>query len=391
MVGEVTLDRVRRRFEQAIATSYDANELLGTFWAYIYPLLEFEYAALPAAEETDWKSATAGIMKNLLCSANSPENKAGPSELMRAAEFFQKEGLHDLATLFRRLSASLSDRLDEPLEPSHCHFELHQLKCEGCGYSAPYLTWRSINTALRPEMEQRATSGEFCEGPQCLKCAAALEPTPFFYCNPDREEFIVYWPFEEEEELDEWIQNCMHYIDGLPTKFKAGKTDLYVIRGMPIALYAEAFAGAITVIQYKDEFIATTSEPVYFDSESFDIHDMNAYFRGKQAASKGAWKAAARAFAEAFLLNQGAVSRLDMLSASLKNLGRYDEAKLIDTERERLRDRLLSERVIQRIFRPNGPSGVNINAQLQILKEGLPASWGFSSLTELAKKLQADT
>ena len=34
---------------------------------------------------------------------------------------------------------------------------------------------------------------------------------------------------------------------------------------------------------------------------------------------------------------------------------------------------------------------MNINAQLQILKEGLPASWGFSSLTELAKKLQVDT
>jgi hypothetical protein len=389
MANQRAVDKLRARFEAAI-TSSDSNEVLAAFWLHIDLLVKLEIETLPSPSGEHIKEARTLVTKAI---ARSPlEESVGDQQrqaIVRAAALFEKEGLPELASLLQLFLAVLIDRTEESLEPCHCQFVIKKWQCRACGHTGDYLVWRNINTTLRPEMEQLVASGEFCDGPKCLMCEARLQVTPFFYCNPSREEFIAYWPSDDEAGADKWTQESLKYLENLPLVFRGEKTDFCVIRGTPVALFAELHVGAVTVIQDKDQFVSVASEPVYFFVEPQDMRDMRAYFKGKGAVQTEDWKSAAEAFATSFILNQAGVSRLDMLAASLKNLGRNDEAKSIEEDAIRLQDRLVRERIIQRISRPSVPSVGNFSGHFRILNEGLPASWGFSPLVDLATRISA--
>jgi hypothetical protein len=185
-------DKVRAQFEAAITSSYDVSEVLAAFWLYAGPLIKLECDALPPGRIESTKEA-----RELITGANARSFLEGNVDqerdvILRAAGIFKQVGLNELGSLLQLFLAALTDRTEAPAEPSHCQFFVDKLTCHACGYVGSYLIWHFINTALRPEMEERAVSGEFCDGPKCLMCDVRLGAMPFFYCNPAREEFIAY-------------------------------------------------------------------------------------------------------------------------------------------------------------------------------------------------------
>lgn len=387
MDAKETRDRVRARFETAITSSYDSSEVLAAFWVYRGALVRLECETHSSGHLDSVKTAceliTNAEFRSFRDDSVDVDQERGV--ILKAAEQFQQAGLRDLGGLLRLFLAVLTDRMEESPEPSHCEFFVDELTCNSCGYVGPHKIWYFVNTTIRPEMEKLATSGALCEGPKCVMCDEPVAATPFFYCNPRREEFIAFWPFRDDAAAEEWSKRAFEYVEDLPSPFKGGKTRFCIFIGEPVAFYTDPSWGAVTVVQDRDEFVSTVSEPVMFCVEHLDMRDMEAYFEGKFAAQNEDWALAAKSFASAFLLNQGAVSRLEMLTGCLKNLGRHDQARQIDEEAARLRDRLIAETVILRIQRQSVHWSGDINKQLRVLQEGLPKEWGFSSLLDLVR------
>ncbi|MCP3381237.1 CpXC domain-containing protein [Bradyrhizobium sp. CCGUVB4N] len=382
-------DRVRALFETAITSSYDTNEVVSAFWVCRGPLAKLERDTHPAGHLDSVKKAcqliTKADVRPFLEGTAAVDQER--DVIAKAAEQLQQPGLRDLASLFRMFLAVVADRMEEPPEPSHCKFNVKNLTCNSCGYVGPHRFWHFVNTTLRPELEELARTGALCEGPRCTMCDEPFEAMPFFYCNPGREEFIAYWPRDDDAGAEPWAERSLEYIEELPPAFKGGKTEFGIVLGMPVALYVENFVGAVTVVRDKDQFVSTVSEPVNLYVEHYDLADMQAYFDGKSAAQREDWKAAAGGFAKAFLLNQGGVNRLEMLSGCLKSLGRHDDAKLIEDESARLRERLVTEHVTVRIGRPSIHWSGDFNKQLKILQQGLPSDWGFSALLDRVREI----
>lgn len=380
---------MRARFETAITSSYDTNELVAAFCVYRGPLVKLERDTHASGHlesvETACQLITRAHVRPFL--EGTAEVDQERDVILKAAGQLQQAGFRDLGSVLRLFLAVLADRMEEPPEPSHCEFAVNNLTCNSCGYAGPHKFWHFVNTTLRPELEELAMSGALCEGPRCIMCDEPFEAKPFFYCNPWREEFIAYWPRDDDAGAEPWAERSLEYIEELPPAFKGGKTEFGIVLGMPVALYAESFVGAVTVVRDKDQFVSTVSEPVNYFIEHYDMADMEAYFEGKFAAQREDWKAASAGFANAFLLNQGGVNRLEMLAGCLKNLGRHDRAKLIEDESIRLRDRLVKEHVIVRIGRPSVHWSGDFNKQLGVQQNGLPSDWGFSSLLDLVREI----
>lgn len=389
MDAKESRDRVRARFETAITSSYDTNDLVSSFWVYRGPLVKLERDTHASGHLESVKTACELIarvdVRPFLESTAAVEQER--DTILKGTEQLQQAGFRDLASLFRMFLAVLADRIEEPPEPSHCKFLVKNLTCNSCGYVGPHKFWHFVNTTLRPELEELATSGALCDGPRCIMCDEPFEANPFFYCNPRREEYIAYWPSRDDAAALDWSKRAFEYVKDLPPSFKGGKTRFCIFVGEPVALYADPSWGAVTIVQDRDQFVSTVGEPVTFCVEHWDVRDMDAYFEGKFAAQKGDWALAAKSFALAYLLNQGAVSYLEMLTGCLKNLGRQDQAKQIDEEAASLRDRLIAENVILRIQRKSVHWSGDFNKQLRVLQEGLPKEWGFSALRDLVREI----
>jgi len=388
-----SIDKLRAGFESAITSSYDALDVLGAFLVYIDPLVKLEKENKTSYSERAIKEAC-DCLENAVASSLLEEN-LGVDEhtaVEHATKLFRDEGFFELARLLQLFLLVLDDRSSAPPPASCCEFIVTSIKCEECGNVSRHLFWRLINTTFRPELEILAANGDLCKGSPCLWCGSGIGVMlPFFYCNPSREEFIVYWPGDGHTHVESFADQARKALVLMAPDFTGGKTRFFVIRGTPIAQFKQDDVAAVTVIHTPDEFIRVVSEPVTFFVEPYDVRDMKAYFDGKgilATENPDRWKIAAKAFATSFTLNPAGVSRLEMLVPCLKNIGREEEANSIGTDAVRLRERLIKEDIIRRICRPSIPSGAaGTIRHLQILKSGLPNDWGFSRLVDAVTRI----
>jgi hypothetical protein len=174
----------------------------------------------------------------------------------------------------------------------------------------------------------------------------------------------------------------------MPSDFKGGKTQFAFVSGMPVALYVEPEWGAITVCQYSEEFLASVADPIYFDTESTgDMNALETLMTGYGLVETGEWEAAARAFAQSFLIEPVRVGPLRHLAPCLRKLDRDEEADLVNSEATRLADRLKQSGIMLRVSRHSQPSVYNEELRAQLIEHGLPDEWKFGELLALIKSI----
>jgi hypothetical protein len=387
------LEILRSRFESAITSVYDGHEALLALMVYADVLADVEARAAPK-QQSDHLSETKRELREIVGSvaAKNNMNSDEVAQLSAIGDAYEEAGLTEFARLLRLWLGILRSVTEEPPEPSHCVSTIMAQSCSACGQDARYSFWLCVNISRRAELQTIAQNGELTSGPRCHFCDAPIGLMPFFYIDPNREEFLAHWPSDDNTGADSFAHRCRQWLLETPLELRGRKRMIVVVSDVPVVCFKDVDVAAITTIRSAQQFVQVVTEPVLFFVEpemNIDRATMRNYFQAKQLAEKGDnWSAACVAFAKLFLSNQSTVSRLNGVVASLRNLGRHVEADEIACDAVRLRDRLIAEGVIERICRPSCSTVARGIQQAALIAEhGLPDEWGFGPLIERLNQL----
>lgn len=374
------------RFLIAITSAYDVNDVLDTFSTLAIPLVE-------ASISLESAHAYAAILSGVAQLVELTLEQGGflSQDFERLAEITamcDRSRLTDLRNAFRLYLATLHRIAASPPPQCWCESTILALACPSCGRNRRYRLWRVINTSLRSDLTALAASGQLCDGVDCHYCGTWLRSVDFLYCDPMREEFLVFWPFDDEDKRQAAIGRYWSCLNKMPLELRGGKTQTVFVDGMPIALFKEDYVAGLTCVFSKQEFLDVVTDDIYFYGEPMDLSEMDDYFAGRDASMNGDWAAAAASFARSFIMAPMKPSFVRKVAQCFQNMGRVSEAAQLMAWREKLLNHLVEAQVIQRIVRRRGPhGGENTTMYFQILEFGLPLDWNLGELMDAMKRI----
>lgn len=383
--------RLCEMFHARTTAAYDINDVLDTFWTFAVPLVESSISdesigdnrrilqAVVRLDAQTWKQR--GFLA------------ADFESLARIAAMCDRGRLVDLRNAFLLYLATIRSIGTDPPAQCWCQASIQAHTCPLCGREGRYRLWNVINTALRPDLASAARSGQLCDGEDCHYCGHPLGCSDFLYCDPIREEFLVFWPFDDGNERDEAIERYWRCLAQMPPEVRGGKTQIVYVDGMPCAVFAEGHVAGMTCVKSKEEFLEVVMGDVYFNAEpNLDLDAMEDYFAARTALDEGNWAGAASSLARFFVRDPVRPSDVQNVARCLHNMGRTTEAEALQAWGQKLFEHLVQGRIIVRIVRRGVPyDGGNTALHFQIRESGFPAEWSMGDLMAAMTRIAAET
>jgi hypothetical protein len=389
MSAETARNMLRQRFVDAATSAYDLNDVLAAFWSYAKPLAMIELKAAIGATSSNAPPTCLSLLDKL---DKDSFDRGGffPDDIARLFEIiseFRAIGFEALSDILQSFVATMQEIAAHPPDNSYCQGGAHPVACQRCGETWRYQIWDVINTAIRPDLLRAATDGSLTAPIRCYVCDFEHRRPRFFYCNPDREEFIIFWPYGDHPDLNNTVQMFSRCLEQMPLEMRGGKDTVVVIDGPPVAILGENVAG-ITIIRDEEEFLKTVNDPIMFYVEPWsNLSAFEDYEEAKEHLHSRNWTAAMRALARSFLADQVKVSFLENIAACLRNVSRLSEAEEMTGDAVRLRELLMKNGIIHRVVRKSIGSPVDPPLQFEILTNGLPPAWRFSNLISRVRQI----
>ena len=384
MTGAVALrDRLKQGFMTALASAYDSNDALSAFWSYSRPLGAAKLNALGSPDELDLCRRCISNLDDLDVASflNQGLRDDQIAQLRTESAELRKLRIDALSASLVNFISVLEELVETPPEDAFCQSIMLERRCHSCGASWRYHVWQIVNTSRRLDLEKAAETGKFTSGMQCFSCGATLNPLPFAYCNPRREEFILFWPQPEIAGREEAVDSFMKYITDLPVEVGGGNQQICSFEGEPVAVFQEPNVACITTVYEESIFIEIITDPIMYNVEyQIGMINSDGYFQSREEMERGNWEEALKILSRTFLIEPVSISFLSNIVACLKNLGKTEEATRILEDAERLGQKMLDTRVIRRLVRSKYGRGEFSPLLYRILKDGLPKEWGFDGL-----------
>jgi tetratricopeptide (TPR) repeat protein len=374
------IDRCRRAFLEA----YDGNELFAAVEVYFYPVLSIGLEASADGLDKEILTDTLEVFRTIITAKSIGEDDI--QELRALCEQLRQRNLSDIATLLALFIEGLILLVEEERPFSHCYFETASFTCDSCGREGTYLFWKIINTTVRDDLKRAARAKEILRPPFCHYCGGEiLKGTSLFYCDPERGEYLIFAPWDDNDEFRETLDGFGRYLMELPPEFKGGTTYWAFYEGFP-GPWCGPHDECMMLFRVDDpeDFHRILNDQILYDSKSFSpfIEGEKHFWceEGYAAFERGDFEEASRLFAKWFLRDQIQYDRLLELAAAQKELGRKELAEKIEGRAMDLYAKLRAASILTDIRFNYGAQTADPPILLEIWKNGLPTEWGFDDL-----------
>jgi hypothetical protein len=396
---ESVFEETYREALKSIGGCYNGDELLAYNQLYIPALVYFETGITKGADShipPEKDHAVKEMWRNLLKIASSLTIEQTDSDyLTKVALWLGENGFVKMSGVIELFLLTVQRFTEEPPLDSHCHFDTVTIECERCHFESNHLFWNIINTTLREDLHQLVRSGEFFQH-RCPYCGQIDHRCGIlFYCDPDRDEYLLMVPPAGEEERKMAEDGTQKYLDELGGDFRANKSNVAFVSRYVAGPWknAEDF-NIVSHVQDPRELMEITNAHLNFDqliTTGNNILDPTYMTADYEFRAKN-YKKAVSLYAKAFLNNQKQVPWLYNISAALQNLGRGEKATALKSRADALRLKL-RETGVMFDGRDNWPLNQTQQGGLltvQIDKTGLPSDWGFGDVILTLRELAED-
>lgn len=377
--------------QNAFLQAFDISEITVYFLIYLPPILSLR------SMEPTLNIDKFGYLQNLILNLNDMLKAGRITEndlenINTLAKVLTELDLLEEASLVRLFTVNFRILQNKPRPVCHCFYTIKKIKCKTCNNFGNYLFWEVVNAGFREDLRKSILNKEICVSPKCYFCGTETGiETPFFYCDPDRGEYLIYFPWDDEEAFEQIRAQTVNYLQNLPG-FEEHVTSIAFYEGI-----FEPWCGPYpdTVLMFRilslESFHEIINEQIFYGTVTlnpfwnlidYDLKYNSAY---DEFAAKRYIKAS-RIFAECFLGDQIHTDWLLGISSSLRALGELDKAKIIDEMTTKLEVELRKHHIIQdiRFGKPKRPDSPII---YEIWKNGLPSEWGFDDLISIVRDI----
>lgn len=375
--------------------AYDLEELIAHFRVHLPPILIME----PNLSRLN-KSFVDTILSEILSFiVKSRKESIYESDLLPLKNLIirlPEYKLEKLSSLLEVFLISFNVLTEKRPEKSHSYFEAVLLKCSKCHNKGEYFFWRIINTMLRNDLYEFVASGKIFNN-NCHYCGNPIEYlSPFFYCNPNRDDYLLFYPRLDEKAMKEVRDKTLQYIESLPSEFRGQKSLVAFVSDYIAAPWQNADDyNLIFHIDNGQELMKIINARIMLDTVSTISAELvldNTRHVANHEFQNGNYRKAAHLYTIAFLKDPKQFSWLFHISACLFNLNEDEKANYLKSEAQTLRKKLREVGVVYDVRDNWSLRGFDkiVNISLDIEKSGLPKEWGFEKLVSFLQELSKD-